>query len=804
MAKVTETKYLGKTIRSKEGPRHVSGRGQFTDDFTLPGMLHGIVLRSTYPHARILEVNAEAALQLPGVVGVVTPEVVKQKTRPFKPGRYAAGLRKPIPEYATAIDRVRYVGEPIAMLAARSPSIAEDALDLLTVEYEPLPTVVDPWEAMEPSAPLLFEELGSNVAWKGAVSYGDVDEAFKSADQIVREKLKTHRYSSTPLEPLACLASFEDVSRSLNVWCNGQNPEVVYDALGEALSLDDYRVVIPDIGGGFGQKIHLIRKYIVLTSLMALHTGKPVKWIEDRSEHMLAAGQSCGMEFDVEAAVKKDGTVLGLKIREMDDVGGSVSTLTIHFTNKLNNLFSTYKVKNLRLEGRSVVTNKCPVVPNRGIGKPSMCFIWERMMDRIAEELGRSPSEVRSINLVPPDEFPYQAPNGNLYDSGDYPELLRRALKNIEFDKVKSEQEEARKEGRYVGVSVVVGLEPGGRNAARDMAIFPDAKEMPGAGGVEGATLKLERNGTVTVVLGAPSCGQFHETTTSQVVAEILQVSPEQINVVRNWDSGLSPWGVSSSNTGNNFHLYDIGAVHGAALQLREKVLKLAAHILETSPEGLTIEEGIVSSQESSDKSVSFNRLGKVAYGNQSYIPDELEAGLQTTYYYKFPHAEPFLLPDKQGRVRAQFTFSAAAHAAVVEVDVETGRVQVLRYVIVSDNGTILNPGVVDGQIYGSVAHGISVALGEGFVYDSEGQLLTLTLTDCSKASTMETPKVEIEHYQVPSPFSVLGQKAAGEGAAIPSPAAIAGAIEDALQPFGVKARELPFSSEVIWRLLNQ
>ena len=414
-----------------------------------------------------------------------------------------------------------------------------------------------------------------------------------------------------------------------------------------------------------------------------------------------------------------------------------------------------------------------------------------------------SPADVRLVNLVQPDEFPYQAPNGNVYDSGDYPELLKRALKNVEFEKVKAGQAKARKEGRYIGVGVVVGLEPGGRNAARDMAIFPDAKEMPGAGGVEGATLKLERNGTITVVLGAPSCGQFHETTTSQVVAEALGVSPEQINVVSSWDSRLSPWGVGSSNTGNNFHLYDIGAVHGASLQLREKILKLASHILSTGPEELTIEGDLVSSKESADQNVTLKRLGKLAYGNQSYIPEDVEGGLETTYYYKFPHAEPFMLPDKQGRVRAQFTFSAAAHAAVVEVDIETGRTQVVRYVIVSDNGTIINPGVVDGQIYGSVAHGISVALGEGFVYDSEGQLLTLTLTDCSKASTMEIPEVEIEHYQVPSPFSALGQKAAGEGAAIPSPAALASAIEDALHPFGVKPRDLPFSSEAIWGLLN-
>ena len=801
---MTETKYIGKRTRSKEGPRHVSGGGQFVDDINLPGMLHGVVLRSSYAHARIGHMDTRAALEVPGVVGVLTCHEIKEISRPFKPGRYSAGLRKPIPEYATAVDRVRYVGEPVAILAARSRAVAEDALDLISVEYEPLPVVVDPWEAMEPTAPLLFDELDSNVAWEGAVSYGDVDEAFQSADQVVREKLKTHRYSSTPLESLACLASFDDASRKLTVWCNGQNPEVIYDALGEALDVQDVRVILPDIGGGFGQKIHLIRKYVVLTGLMSVKTGRPVKWIEDRSEHMMAAGQSCGMEFDIEAAVKSDGTVLGLRIQEVDDVGGSISTLTIHFTNKLNNLFSTYKVQNLRLEGRSVVTNKCPVVPNRGIGKPSMCFIWERMMDRVAQELGMSPVEVRSKNLVPTSEFPYTAPNGNVYDSGDYTRLLERAVEKLEYEKLRTELKQEREQGKYLGVGLVIGLEPGGRNAARDMAIFPNVKELPGAGGVEGATIKLERNGSVTVFLGAPSCGQFHETTSAQVVAENLGLSPDHISVAPRYDSEVSPWGVGSSNTGNNFHLYDIGAVHGASLELREKVLQLSAHLLESSPQKLTIDDGIISIKGSSDKTVTFNQLGKIAYGNQSLIPEGLEPGLQTTYYYRFPHAQPFMVPDEQGRVRAQFTFSAAAHGAVVEIDTETGRVKVVRYIIVSDNGTIINPDVVDGQIYGSVAHGIAVALGEGFVYDSDGQLLTVTLTDYAKPTACETPRVEIEHAPVPSPFSVLGQKAAGEGAAIPSPAAIASAVEDALQPFGLKIRELPLSPEVIWRMIHQ
>ena len=801
---MSETKYIGQTTRSKEGPRHVTGRGHFTVDFTLPGLLQAVILRSPHAHARILRVDSKEALEAPGVMAVITPEEIKQKSNPFRPGRYAAGLKRLIPEYASAIDKVRYMGEPVAALAARTRGAAEDALELMHVEYDPLPAVVDTAEAMRSTSTLLFEELGSNLAWKGSLHYGNVEAAFQQADRVVREKLKIHRYSSTPLEPFACIASFDAASKKLTVWVNAQVPEVIYDALREALGLEDIRVIIPDIGGGFGQKIHLIRKYAVIVSLLAIETGRPVKWIEDRSEHMMAAGHSCAQEFDVETAVKTDGTVLGLKFKEIDDVGGSISTLTIHFTNKLNNLSNTYKVKNILLEGYSVVTNKCPVVPNRGIGKPGMCFIWERMMDRIAQELNLSPVEVRSINLVQPSEMPYTTPSGNIYDSGDYPALLKRALEKIDYEKLKEEQRRERARGRLLGIGVVIGVEPGGRNAARDMAIFPEMKESPGAGGVNGATIKLEKNGTLTLFLGSPNCGQSHETTTAQVAADILGIDPERISVSIPFDSDLAPWGVAAANSGNNFHLYDIGAVHGAASRLREKIFALAAHVLNAKAEGLSINEGVVQAPGSPLKKITFAELGRIAYGNQALMPKGFEAGLQVTFYYTFPHGEPNLVPGPKGLVRAQFTFSAAAHVAVVEVDRHTGKVHVLRYLIVGDNGTVINPDVVNGQIYGSAAHGISVALGEGFVYNSDGQLITLTLTDYGKSSTLETPKIEVEHRPVPSPFTTLGQKAAGEGAAIPSPAAIASAVEDALKHLGVKARELPLSPEVVWRLIQE
>jgi 2-furoyl-CoA dehydrogenase large subunit len=794
-------RYIGTSARSKEAPRLVAGRGRFVDDLVLPRLLHAVVLRSPYAHARLVSVSTGAAAGRPGVRGVLTPDDVARGSRPFKPGRYSAGLRVPIREYASAIDKVRYVGEPVAMIAADSRSQAEDALELIDVAYEPLPAVTDPGEASNPSSALIYDELGSNVAWRGRVAYGNVEDAFARADRVVREHLKIHRYSSTPLEPFACMA--EPAPDRLTVWCNCQSPEVVYEALTDALGIDSVRVRVPDVGGGFGQKIHLIRKYAVLTALMAIRTGRPVKWIEDRSEHMMAGGHSCGQEFDVEAAVRSNGEVLGLRILDTDDVGGSISTLTIHFTNKLNNLFNTYRTRHLQLDGRSVLTNKCPVVPNRGIGKPGMCFIWERMMDRVAGELDLDPVEVRRRNLVEAGEFPYTTPNGNIHGSGDYRALLDRAAVNIGYDAFRLEQAAQRASGRLIGIGIVIGLEPGGRNAARDMAIFPESPHVPGAGGVVGATVKIEKNGRVVVTLGSASCGQSHETTACQIAGEVLGVPPERIWVAGTFDSALSPWGVASNNSGNNFHLYDVGAVHGAAMKLRDKVLTLAAHALQVDKADLTCADAVVSSVADRSKRLTLAELGRMAYSNQARLPAGFEPGLQETYYHCHPHADPMMLPDGEGRIRAQYTFSSAAHAAIVDVDRDTGRVRVLRYVIVSDNGTLIHPGVVDGQIYGSAAHGISVALGEGFVYGPDGQLLTMTLLDYGKSTTAETPHIEVEHRPVPDPFTTLGQKAAGEGAAIPSPAAIASAVEDALAPLGVKVRHLPLSPESVWRSME-
>jgi 2-furoyl-CoA dehydrogenase large subunit len=795
--------FIGSRTRSKEGPRHVSGRGLYTDDFILPGMLQAMILRSPHAHAKILSVDPSQALINPNVIAVITPDDIKQNTKPFKPGRYAAGLKRPIDEYAGAVEKVRYVGEPLGAVAARDRGTAEDALELISVEYEPIRPVVDVREAIKTSSATLFDELGSNLAWHGSLQYGDIDGAFKSADRVVKENLKIHRYSSTPLEPFVVIASYDSASKRLTVWVTAQVPEVIYDGLREALGLQDVRVIIPDVGGGFGQKIHLIRKYVVMVALLSMKTGRPVKWVEDRSEHMMAGGHACAQEFEAEAAVKSDGTVLGLRFKEYDDVGGSISTLTIHFTNKLNNLSNTYRTPSIAMEGYAVVTNKCPVIPNRGIGKPGMCYIWERMMDRVAQDLNMSPIDVRRKNLIQPTEMPYRTISGNVYDSGDYPDLLSTLLEKIDYDKLREEQKREREKGRLIGIGIVIGVEPGGRNAARDMAIFPEMKEPPGSGGVNGATVKLEKNGTIALHLGSPNCGQAHETTTAQVAADILGTSPDQISTSIPFDSDLSPWGVAAANSGNNFHLYDIGAIHGAAKKLREKVLKLAAHLLNADAAELTIENGVVQVPGSATKKVTFAELGRIAYNNQHLIPDDMEAGLQATYYYTFPHAKPNIVPGADRLVRAQFTFSAGAHAAIIEVDKATGKVEILRYLIVGDNGTVINPDVVNGQVYGSAAHGIAVALGEGFIYSPEGQPLTVTYLDYGKCSTAETPNVEVIHRPSPSPFTSLGQKAAGEGAAIPSPAAIASAVEDALTPFGVKITDLPLTPEVVWRLAN-
>lgn len=797
-------RFVGQDVRSKEIPRHVSGRGRFVDDSQVRGLTYAAILRSPYPHARIRSVNAVRAAQAPGVLTVLTPDEIRQGTQPFKLGRYAAGLPVQISEYAMAVDKVRYVGEPVAAVVATDAMKAEDALELIDVDYEPLDAVVDPIDAMRPDSALVFDECGSNVVVNRALMFGDVDGALREADVIVRGDYRVHRYSSTALEPFACMASFDPTAGELTVLCNAQIPEVIHDGLKETLGIGAIRVVIADIGGAFGQKIHLIRKYVVITGLLARKCGRPVKWVEDRSEHMMAGGHSCGQIFKVEAGVRKDGTVLGIRIAEIDDVGGAVSTASIHFTNKLSALVNTYRVKNVALEGKSVVTNKCPVVPNRAIGKPALCFVWERTMDRIADELGLDPMAVRSVNCIRKDEFPYLTPSGNLYDSGDYQRLLDTAAKAFDFSQLRRAQAEALKAGRYLGIGLAMAIEPGGRNAARDMSVVKE-RAVGAAGGINGATVRIERDGTVTIVLSTPNAGQAHETTACQVAAEVLDLSPDLIRVAGPvFDSAVSAWGVASANSGQNFHLYDIGAVQGACQKLREKVLTLSSAILKVPPTEITFKDGMIWSLEPRKALMNIAEVARLSYTNQTVVPEGLEPGLQATFFYRFPHPVPYIIPDENGRVQGQFTFAAGVHCAFVEVDVQTGHVKVLRYLIVSDCGTIMNPKVVDGMMFGAAAHGISAALGEGHVYDASGQLMTTTFTAYGKPTTRDTPNIEIIHEPCPSPASVFGQKAAGDGAAIPAPAAIASAVENALKPLGVSVCELPLGPEAVLTLVDK
>lgn len=796
-------RFLGRDVRSKEIPRHVSGRGRFVDDHQVRGLTYAAILRSPYPHARIRGVDVARAEEADGVLTVITPDEVRKTSQPFKLGRYAAGLPVQISEFALAVDKVRYVGEPVAAVVATDPMKAEDALDLIEVDYEPLPAVVDPFEAMQPNAALVFEECGSNMVINRALMFGDVDAALREADVIVREDYRVHRYSSTALEPFACMASYDPTADELNVLCNAQIPEVIHDGLKETLGIGAIRVVIADIGGAFGQKIHLIRKYVVITGMLARKCGRPVKWVEDRTEHMMAGGHSCGQAFKVEAGVRRDGTVLGLRIQEVDDVGGAVSTASIHFTNKLSALVSTYRVKNVALEGKSVVTNKCPVVPNRAIGKPALCFVWERTMDRIAQKLGLDPMVVRSVNCIRKDEFPYLTPSGNLYDSGDYQGLLDTAAKAFDFQGLRSVQAEARSAGRYLGIGLAMAIEPGGRNAARDMSVAKE-KAVGAAGGINGATVRLERDGTVAIVLSTPNAGQAHETTACQVAAEVLDLSPDLIRVVGpTFDSAVSAWGIASANSGQNFHLYDIGAVKGACQKLRDKLVVLSSAILQVPASELVIKDGEIWRREPRTLLMTVAEVARLSYTNQTAVPESIEPGLQATFFYRFPYPTPYMIPDAEGRVQGQFTFSAGVHCALVEVDTKTGLVEVLRYLIVSDCGTIINPKVVDGMIFGAAAHGISAALGEGHIYDASGQLMTTTLSAYGKPSMCDTPKIEIIHQPTPSPRSAFGQKAAGDGAAIPAPAAIASAVEDALKPLGVMVRELPLGPEAVRALLD-
>jgi 2-furoyl-CoA dehydrogenase large subunit len=777
-------KWVGQALERAEDRRLLTQGGHFIDDLTLPGVAQAAYVRSPHARAKIRHIDVRRALEHPGVYAVITGEDVAQLTRPQR-GRVPLANSPKV--FALAYRQARYVGEPVAGIAAVDRATAEDAADLIEVEYEPLPPVVDAEEALKPGAPLVFEEIGSNVLWHDTFPYGDVEGAFAQADIVVNERVTIHRYCSTPLETFGVMAQYDPASQSYTIWGHTQQPAQDLHVLAAALGISPgkIRMIVPPMGGSFGNKVRPL--FLIAAALLARKAGRPVKWIEDRRENLLALGHAADGIMEISAAVKSDGTLLGVKFRNIENEGAGIDFAARHNLLMLSNIANCYRYRAISYEGYSVVTNRCPVVANRGIGKPFMCFAVERMMDAVARALKMERSEIRFRNFIQPAEFPYDTPSGQTYDSGDYPEMLKKALALVDYEKLKREQAKGRENGRLLGIGIATAVEPGGSNLSYGMLVTGPAQLLSGQG--EAARVRLETDGTATVFTGGLDSGQGHATALAQIVADELALDVNQISVATTFDSASHPYVMTSGVYSNKFHGHDTVAAIGAARKVRDKLLKRAAAQLEANVEDLELSEGRISVRGAPHKGVTIAQVASRAYWSLADEQPDGEPGLEALYYYSNPLAKH---PDEKKRVRVQLGFASAAHVAVVEVDPETFEIKVLRYVIVHDCGRQINPAIVEGQVHGAAAHGIAAALFEEFIYDDNGQLLTTSFMDYLKPTAADLPDLEGDRLETPSPLTPLGTKGVGEGGAVVAPAAIASAVEDALVPLGIRIAALP------------
>ena len=779
---------LGTSVRRVEDIPLLKGRGTFVNDIQLPGMLHMVVVRSLYAHAMVKRVDVSEALKQPGVVDALTGEDVARLTNPIMPYFNPASVAmKSADCYALSSGKVRFVGEPVAAVVAISREQAEDAAEFVTADYDPLPPVVDAEEALKPGAPVLYEAWGDNLMLQYKFRAGDVEQAFREADCVIKERLKIHRYTGAPIETRGYLASYDASTRLLTLWASTQNPHQLRTILARTLNHPEplIRVIEPDVGGAFGVKMPSYPEES-LTCLFSMRLGKPVKFIEERRENLIVSHQAREQTHYVEVAVKRDGLVLGLKEKLIVNLGiyfptcGTLSNLTcVRF------IPGCYKIQNYQSEVMGAVTNKATYGAYRGYGKDAATYVIERVMDIVARELELEPLEVRMRNVILPAELPYRTATGALLDSGDYPGALRKVLDLIDIRGFRAKQVEERRKGRYLGLGYALVLEPSASH-------FPDSLLM----GFDGATVRLEPSGDVTVLSGSTSTGMGSRTVLGQVVAEELALPFDHVHVAQG-DTSICPYGYG--NWASRTAVISMNAALLAARQVKEKTLAIAGHLLGTKEVDLILRDARIYSKTDPNKSVSFREIASFAWqmSNPKTFPKEMAPGLEATQYYFPPNLE--YVNDDKGRRNAYAAYGYSAQAAVVEVDQETGLVHILKWMIVHDAGRALNPAIVMGQTHGGLAQGIGGALFEHNVYDENGQPLAATFMDYRIPTALEIPDIEIVNVEFPSPFLPLGAKGVGEGGAQGASAILANAVEDALSPFNFKIRELPITPERIW-----
>ena len=791
--------WIGQPMKRVEDPHLLTGRGRYLDDQPFPDARHAAIVRSPHAHARILGYDVSAALAAPGVAGVITGADVAERTKPF-----GVGVTAPVRYHCAATDKVRFVGEPVAVVVGRDRYSAEDAAERVVVHYEPLPAVVDPERALEPDAPVLHEAVGTNLANSRRLVYGDPDGAFRDADVVIRERFHFPKYGSTPIETYAIVARWDPFEQILTIWSNFMGPFIMHPLVARVLQLPENRlrfIVPPDIGGSYGIKSS-IYPYLALIGLCAMKTGVTVKWIEDRREHLLASSSGTDRVAYREVAARRDGTVLGMRYRWVDNVGGYIRSPEPGCSYRpLGNYVGPYRFQNLEVEASTVMTNKSLTGPNRGYACGHLYFETERMMDLLAEKLGLDPVEIRRRNLIPREWFPYRTPTGGLYDSGDFEATLDRALEVARYDELKALRERARAEGRSVGIGIALAVDPSVSNmgyvaTALDPQFRAKPEYLPKSGAVEACAVKIDPLGRLTAVLGTTPQGQGHQTVVAQILADELGLDPADITVVDEMDTFTRVWSISSGTYSSRFGSVGTSAVALAGRKLKAKLVEYAAHLMELPAEQLELRDGAVRLKTGKGPYYTVKDLAGRAHWNTESLPEGMEPGLAATALFGFTEAKSVTADD---RVNSSNTYGFIAEVMAVEVDPETGQISILKYVTVHDAGTIINPMIAEGQIYGGALHGLGGALYEELAYDEDGQCLTASFMDYVVPSAGEAPRIEIDHVVSPSPLTPLGSKGLGESSSMTVPAVIANAVSDALRPLGVSITELPMTPARLW-----
>jgi len=777
----TRDKHVGQSLRRKEDPRLITGRASYIDDINLTGLLHAAIVRSPEAHARVLSIDTSAAAARPGVRAVLTGEDLADLAAPLPMAWAPPGVEVKTPEHwPLARGEVNYVGQAVAVVIGEDRYSVVDAAEDVIVDYEPLPVVVDPEAALKEGSALVHEDLGTNKVHEWSLGGGDVEAALAEADVVVERRIVNHRTAGAAIEPRGVVAEYR--MGQLNLWTSTQVPHFVRLFLSMILGMSEerIRVIAPEVGGGFGSKLQVYGEEVLL-AWCSRKVGKPVKWIETRSENMTTSHHGRDQIDYVKFGAKRDGTITAIHTKIIADLGAYMMLLTPAVP-ALGAFVMTgcYKVPAVQTDIVGVFTNKFATDAIRGAGRPEATHLIEVMVDQLADELGMDPLEVRRRNFIPKEDFPAEVAYGIVYDSGDYHGTLDKLLEHFDVEAFRREQTELRSRGIYRGVGFSTYTEICG--------LAPSRVTGPSGFGLqtglwESALVRVHVTGAVTVFTGTSPHGQGHETGFAQIVADKLGVDPAQVEVIHG-DTGTGPQGLGTYGSRS----LSVGGESAAraADKVAEKSRKIVAHLLEAAPEDIEVRDGKFSVRGSPDRGMALADVAGAAYIPES-LPEGMEPGLEETMFYD---------PEN-------FVFPFGAHACVVDVDAETGKVEVVRYVAVDDCGPAINPMLIDGQVHGGIAHAIGQALYEQVVYDADGQLVTGTFVDYALPTANEIPSLETDRTETPSPVNSLGVKGVGEAGTIAATPAVTNAVIDALRPLGVSFMNMPLSPMRVWQAIE-